>query len=380
MPDNTIHTQQEVEDLVRGLTLLGTGGGGAPELGREFLLRHIQAGQSVAWTDLASIPDDAWTCTVLSMGSIAPQEPLSEAECKRLGYAGVQVEYPMVSAVQELALHVGQEIQAIVPFEPGGRNTPAPLDAATRLGISLVDADYAGRAIPELAQTIAAVEGYPFWPAAICDPWGNTLIMKSAPSTLVAERVGKMISIATRLPDNRAICAHAGFLLKAGEMKQLVVPGTLTLSLKVGAAIREAREADQDPLKVVTDALEGWQLFAGTVTRKDWESRDGYMFGTTVIAGTGAFEGDALEIWFKNEHHITWRDGAPYVTSPDLIMVVDQATGEPITNTVLSEGQKVAVLGAKADSRYRTDRGLAALGPAHFDFEMPYRPIEALVT
>ncbi len=104
------------------------------------------------------------------------------------------------------------------------------------------------------------------------------------------------------------------------------------------------------------------------------------MFGTTFIEGMGTFEGHTFKIWLQNENHITWLDDAPYVTSPDLIMIVDRASAEPYINTVLSEGQQVAVLGAKADNRYRTSEGLSALGPGHFGFDLPYRPIESLVT
>ena len=358
--------------------MLGTGGGGHPDVGRRYLLDNIQAGQSIGWTDLARVPDDAWTCTVFGMGSIAPQDPLSEAECKRLGYLGTQVEYPMVEAIQELSHYTGLDIQAIIPFELGAGNTILPLDAANRLDIVLVDADYAGRAIPELSQTIAAITGHSLWPAAICDPWGNRLILKSAPSGLVAERIGKMISLVTKFPDPMGTCAHAGFILRGSQVKHLVVPGTLSLALEVGAAINGARQGNMDALKAATHALDGWLLFTGVVTRKDWESREGYMFGTTFIKGTGDFEGQTFKIWFQNENHITWRNDLPYVTSPDLIMVVDYTTAEPFTNTALSHGQSVAVLGARADIRYRTPHGISALGPKHFGFDLPYLPIETL--
>ena len=86
-----------------------------------------------------------------------------------------------------------------------------------------------------------------------------------------------------------------------------------------------------------------------------------------------------FEIWLQNENHITWLDDAPYATSPDLIMVLDRITGEPYVNTVLTEGQQVAVLGA-SNERYRTEEGLEALGPGHFGFDLAYRPIETLVS
>ena len=378
MSDVTIRTEQDVEDLLRGLVLLGTGGGGHPKVGRRYLLPHVQAECPMSLADLSSLPDDAWTCCVFGMGSVAPQEPLSAAERKRLGYPDDQVLYPMMEAVRDLESHTGVKIEALVPFEPGAVATAGPLDAATRLGIKMVDADYSGRAIPKLSQTLGSIAGYTLWPAAICDSWGNRLIMKAAPSAEATESVGKMISIVTKRADPYAVCAHAGFLLQAREMKRLVVPGTITLAFKVGSAIREAQEANQNPVEAAKEALGGWLLFAGTITGREWESREGYMFGTTLITGTGEFEGHTFKIWLQNENHITWLDDAPYVTSPDLIMVMDQSTGETYVNTVLAEGQQVAVLGAK-NERYRTEEGLAALGPGHFDFDLPYRPIEDLV-
>jgi DUF917 family protein len=379
MPDVTIRTEQEVEDLIRGLVLLGTGGGGHPKVARRYLLPHVEAGCEMSWTDLSNLPDDAWTCCVFGMGSVAPSEPLGATERKRLGYGEATLPYPMMEAVQDLASYTGENIEALVSFEPGAVASTGPLDAATRLGIKLVDADYSGRAIPKLSQTLSSIAGYTLWPAAICDSWGNRLILRDAPSAEVAEFVGKMISIVSKRPDPFAVCAHAGFLVQAGQMKELVVPGTITLSYRVGATIREARQAKQDPVKAAADALGGWVLFAGTITRMDWESRDGYMFGTTSIAGSGASEGHTLKIWLQNENHITWLDDAPHVTSPDLIMVLDLTTGEPYVNTVLTEGQQVAVLGA-SNERYRTEEGLAALGPRHFGFDLPYRPIETIVS
>jgi len=378
MPDVTIRTDEEVQDLIRGLALLGTGGGGHPKVGRRYLLPHVEAGREMRWTDLSKLPDDTWTCCVFGMGSVAPSEPLTADERKSLGYGDDSVAYPMMEAVQDLASYTGVNIQALVPFEPGAVAATGPLDAATRLGIQMVDADYSGRAIPKLSQTLSSIAGFTLWPAAICDSWGNRLILRDAPSAEVAESLGKMISIVSKRPDPFAVCAHAGFLVQARQMKELVVPGTITLSYKAGGAIREARQANQDPVEAAAKVLNGWVLFAGTITRMDWESRDGYMFGTTYIAGSGAFEDHTFKIWLQNENHVTWLDNVPYVTSPDLIMVLDRASGEPYVNTVLAEGQQVAVLGA-GNERYRTQEGLAALGPSHFGFDVAYRPIETIV-
>ena len=376
MEENVIRNVEDVKDLIRGLTLMGTGGGGRADMGMDYLLPHVEGGKEISLLSPETIPDEAWTCSVFGMGSIAPQKTLSPEERRALGYGEWVVAKPMVEAVQELAAYTGYRIEAIVPFELGAGNTTAPMDMALRLGMKVIDGDYAGRAIPELAQTTPAIEGHTFEPGTICDPWGNVLVMKRSASLQVAERIGKMISIATKLPDIKAPCAHAGFLLKGREMKRLIISGGISLSLKIGRRIRRAMVEGRDPALAASEAMGGWVLFRGKVRQKEWESRDGYMFGTTTVEGNGPDSGHTLKVWFKNENHVTHRDGKPFVTSPDLISILNTRDGEPCTNTALEEGMEVAVLGARADEKYRSPGGLSLLGPRYFGFDLNYVPIE----
>jgi DUF917 family protein len=284
----------------------------------------------------------------------------------------------MVQAVQELEQYTGKKIAAILPFELGAGNTATPMDAAVRLGATIVDGDCAGRAIPELCQTSAAIAGIPFAPGAIVDAWGNTLIVKRTASELLTERIGKLVSIATKVPDMRAPCAHAGFLMTGKDLKRIAVPGGITRALAVGRAIREARTRGGDPVAAAAKALDGWVLFRGRVASKEWESRDGYMYGTTILEGEASDAGHTLRVWFKNENHVTWRDGTPWVLSPDLIMTIG-TDGTTSTNTQLPEGAQVGVVGAVADERLRTPAALELLGPRHYGYELDYTPIEKLV-
>ncbi|MDR7556715.1 MAG: DUF917 domain-containing protein [Armatimonadota bacterium] len=377
MPRGRIQTVTDAEDFIRGLTLLGTGGGGRPDKGREYLAPHVAAATGIGWVDVAEVPDDAWVCTTFGMGSIAPTPVLTAAERAALGYGEVTVERPLAEAVRDLSAATGRPVAAIVPFELGAGNTAGPLDAAARLGVLAVDADLAGRAVPELTQTTAALAGVPLCPVAICDSWGNRLVLREAHSLPVAERIGKLLSMATRLPDPRLTCAHAGYLMTGADLRRVAIPGTLSRALAVGRAIRTARDAGQDPLAAAAAALGAWVLFTGVVTAHPWESREGYMVGETLIEGRDASRGRHLRIWYKNENHAAWLDGRPVATSPDLIMVADAQTGEPYTNTDLPVGATVGVLVAPAPAVFRTPQGLAALGPAHFGLEVSYTPIEA---
>jgi uncharacterized protein len=373
-----VRTVEDVHALIDGLTLLGTGGGGRPEQGLESLLPHVRAGRSIAWVSPDAIPDDAWVCSTFGMGSIAPTKSLSVEERRALGYPDEwTVASPMVRAVQELAAYTGKRIAAILPFELGAGNTATPMDAAVSVGAAIVDGDCAGRAIPELCQTSAAIMGIRFAPGAIADPWGNVLLVKQTASELLTERIGKLVSIATKLPDMKASCAHAGFLMSGKDLKRVAVPGGITRAIAVGRAIRAAKSSG-DPVAEAAQALGGWVLFRGRIAKKEWESRDGYMYGTTTVEGEGDDEGHVLRVWFKNENHVTWLDGAPFVFSPDLIMTIG-VEGTPYTNTLLPEGARIGVIGAAADPRLRTPPALELLGPRHYGHDFNYTPIEKLV-
>jgi hypothetical protein len=331
----------------------------------------LEEGLEIEWVDVSEIPDDAWTCTPYGMGSIAPPTPETEAEIKRMGLVDRLGERAMGVAVQELGKYAGVEIGAIVPAELGAGNTPAPLITGVRLGIPVVDGDYAGRAIPEEMQGTPYLYEKDSWPFSSVDRWGNICIVKETCNPHMLERIGKLLSVAAY-----GMTSMAATLLSGREMKEIVVPGTLTKCLELGQAIRRAQEQGEDPVQAAIEYTTGWLLFEGEVTGKDWEDREGYMFGTTHIKGTGGYEGRTLDVWFKNENHVSWLDGKPFVCSPDLVTIVERETGEGITNTLMNAGRRVAVVGIKGLEAFRSKRGLAAAGPRYFGFDIDYVPIE----
>ncbi len=62
---------------------------------------------------------------------------------------------------------------------------------------------------------------------------------------------------------------------------------------------------------------------------------------------------------------------------PDLICVVDDSE-LGVTNSRLKIGLKVNIIGVKAPSIWRTEKGLELLGPKHFNFNIEYKPVEEL--
>lgn len=369
-----IRSDQEIQDFVRGCTFMGTGGGGNPRDGIAWLKAARDEGKEIAWVNHTEIQDDVWTVCPFLMGSIAPLTEETKKKMRRLGLTKDAYKSIQAESVRLLEEYMDVKVGAIVAIELGGSNTPGAVAAASRLGIPAVDGDYTGRAIPEIPQTTPYLNDLPLWPISSVDKYGNLAVIKESTGYEMAERIGKFIAAASF-----GLAGQAGFLFKGSDMKRVVIPGTLTKCLKIGRSIRESREAGRDPVKEIIKELDGWLLFEGEVSKKEWEDKEGYYWGTHTITGLDDFKEAEFKIWFKNENHVSWLNRKPYVTSPDMLIVVNRETGEPLANFDIAEGQHVAVIGLRAVEQFRSPKGIDILGPRHFGYEIDYIAIETLV-
>jgi uncharacterized protein len=266
-----IKTEVDVADFLRGADFMSASGGGNPAVQHEQLLEDLRQGRALSFTPLPELDPGGVTFSVCYSGSIAPEsfdDP--ETRAARLGGGKVH-DLPFVEAVRLLEDVLGVRCAGLVSIEIGGINTGAILSAASRLGLPLVDGDYAGRAIPELHATALHVFGVNVLPMACVDHFGNQVIIRAAPSDAWTERIGKHLALASL---GMTACAFAA--VPAREVASMYVPNTLSECLSLGRAIREARESGRDPVRAAADALGGWVMFRGTISSRDW-ANTGYM-------------------------------------------------------------------------------------------------------
>ena len=363
---------QEATDFVRGCTFYATGGGGLPENWIESLMSEINEKGFVQITDISEIPDDAVAVCPFLMGSIAPHDEATLKEMAGFGFIdGVNKEKArLAKAIQELEAYIGVKTTVVVPIELAGANTSGPISAGSSLGMMAVDGDYCGRAIPEILQITPYLYDRKWLPVASVDEWDNVCIIKKATNLRVVERIGKLISAGAY-----GLAGQAGFIMSGKELKETVIAGTLSKSYELGKFIREAQEAHLDHIpQKIAEKVGGWVLAEGKRTDFEDEDRIGYYWGTTTIQSDA---GDEYKIWFKNENHVCWKNGEPFVSSPDLICVVDRHTGEPIPNPKMRQAQDVAIIVLPCDERLRQDKIKKVLDPQYFGFEdISYVPVE----
>ena len=371
MPTKKLKNRQDVEDFVRGCTFFGTGGGGLPANGIRSLVNALEEGLEVGWVDKDEIPDGAMSVCPFLMGSIAIHDKKTIQEMASYNMTdetSINLEGDrLCKAIGELEEYCGKKFQVIVPIELAGANTAGAMAAGAKRGMITVDGDYTGRAIPEIVQITFNYDGHSILPVASVDEWGNVCVIKNAINPRTIEHIGKLISVA-----GYGLAGQAGMALDAKKMKKTVIPGTLSECYKAGKLLREARETGRDPVKALVESIHGYEVGRGTIVAKDDYDADGYYWGITTVQCAS----DELKYWFKNENHVLWKNGVPFVTSPDIIAAIDTDTGEPVPNPLSRVGQHVALV-VKACKSQQEQTEL--LTPRYFGFDFDHIPVEKVM-
>ena len=181
----------------------------------------------------------------------------------------------------------------------------------------------------------------------------------------------------------------AEYAMDGPTARRVSVPGTIGIGLKVGRAIRLAREAHVDPFQAIIDTLGETTyspariIFTGKVTELERRTERGFALGTVKIAElsrSGATGGETLEIEIQNENLIArTSSGQVLAVVPDLICILDSETAEPITTEELRYGQRVTVMTVSVPPIMRTKAALEVWGPRHFGYDMDYVPMAGAV-
>lgn len=356
-------TTADLPDLARGATLLGTGGGGDPYIGRLLVASALGATDGVTMLDPDDVDDDALVIPTAMMG--APTIML-----EKISHGSEPV-----LALRTLEERLGEKAKATMPIECGGINSMMPLFTAALTGLPCVDADGMGRAFPELQMETFYVYGVSSCPMAIAAADGSTIVIDTGMDAHQMEWLSRGVTV--RLGGASHI---AEYPMRGSEIKRTAIPRTISLGLRLGRCLRRAREQHRNPFEALRQELSdtlyshGIELFRGKVTDVARRTEGGFVRGEVTIRG---FDGDDLcEIAFQNENLICRVNGSTRALVPDLISVLDSETGEPITTEGLRYGQRVVVFAISTPATMRTPEALRIFGPQAFGLAEEFVPVE----
>lgn len=351
----------QLDDIALGATVLGTGGGGDPYIGKLMAQHSIRTCGPVQLISTDEVPDDALVACSAMMG--APTVMVEKIP------SGQEI----VEAFKALQDYIGKPLYATMSAEAGGLNSSTPFTVAAELGIPLVDADLMGRAFPEIQMVTATLYGIKATPMAIADEKGNHCIINTF-NNRWTETFARTIAI------DMGCAAYIGLFVMSGkQLREAAVSGTISVVESIGQTMRAAHAMHEDPIEAVRAATRGHVIWKGKIADLDRRTETGFARGTAVIDGVEEYEGRSLEIDFQNEFLIARAGNNVIATTPDLITVLDAEAGNAITTESLRYGYRVVVLGMPCDPRWRTPEGIELAGPGYFGYDATYIPIEERV-
>lgn len=357
------HTQ--LEDLALGSVFLATGGGGDPHLPKIIAEAALRKYGPVKVIKHDELDDDAFVATIGGVGApTVSLELLPSLE-------------ETAETLEAFEHHIGKSIDAVASFEIGGGNSMIPLVAAAAKQIPIIDGDGMGRALPEAQMMSYAIAGIKPTPALAYDYAGNIATF-SCSSTEVYERHIRSFAMAAG-----GMITTAEHPMTGKELKQSIIPGTLSFSIELGKTLREQRGNATETFPHIARTFENSIygdckiLGAGKVTDKATRIVGGYDIGEATIELFDAAE-QSISIGIKNEYLIARSADRVLASVPDLITIIDYETSTPVNAERLRYGQRVAVIAVGCPEFYRTERALKVVEPRCFGFDVDYVPLEEL--
>ena len=331
-------TPDSLEDVLLGACILGAGGGGPRVLGQSLL--NSAKGMVLPQVVLpAQVPDAA---------------RMAVSACAGSPTAAVVDPFPFdvaTTAYHELGSLLGGGFDYVLAGELGAGNSFIPILVAAQLGLPLIDASGARRAMTTLPEATFAANGVAISPLVAAD--GKTKVVFSTDTAVEADPVLRAIMSSGTFPDFAGVAMWA---MDGETMKRAAIGGTLAYARDLGTTLRQAR--GKDPVEAVRAYLKGKVLFRGTIISSASQSAGGFDLGRITLQSS---DGSAqCTVYNQNENLIAWSNQkpTPLGMGPDLLcwLTVD---GEPFTNAppdiakYVPPTKEVVLIGAPSPAQSR---------------------------
>jgi DUF917 family protein len=364
-------SEQEVVDLMVGAAIQGTRSSDTAAMVRQAKA-ILDSGKKFQIVPVEEIPDD-WNI-VMAAGGIGGGGAWEYVTDRIKGQNLPTVQNPTLIAMSALSKHLGKPFNALIRNEAAGA-TLNVFQTATAVGLPVVDACPAGRAKPEVQQSVTFVSGLPVTPAALVTRWGDTVFIDKTVDDYRYEDIARALAVASG-----GGISNARGVLTGRDVKRATIHGALSEAILFGRTVREAVAQNRNPVDALVKVSGAYPLFRGTVSKAEQKGERGFTWWDVEMRGSGVYAGHLYRVWVKNENMLSWLDGKPDVMSPDLIYNIDPKNGQAISSTGLGGypvGADVAMIGRPANSPvWRTAKGIEVIGPRHFGFDFDYTPIE----
>jgi len=171
------------------------------------------------------------------------------------------------------------------------------------------------------------------------------------------------------------MASSAEYTLTAAQARAATVRDSVSLAIRIGEAIVNARSS---PVDALIDEVKGYRLITGKIVDVERRTTSGFVRGSVVIEGLGDDADRLLRLELQNENLVALDRGRLLASVPDLITVLDSETADAIATERIAYGQRVTVIAFACDPVWRTPAGIALTGPRAFGYDFDFTPVEEL--
>lgn len=340
--------KQDIEKILLGSSLLGTGGGGTFKSAKRLTNQVLKP---VKMVSLGELKKDAFICSVFGIGSTQ--------NCN-----------PIIASRNALELFIkvnNKEVAAIIPVEIGPESLATAFFIASKLNLPILDSDIVGlRSSPEIYLETITLKNISRTPCAVSDDKKNSLVLWQCNDYLILEKVLRDFAVSVG-----GDAFVAGYPLIVSAIKNLIPKNSISIAQRTGQLLEELRNEKINMNQFLRKS--GWILFGtGVITSAIVNNSSGFTKGKyTIKSGK-----NSLTILFKNENIILFKNKKLVFTCPDSLSLLDLDIFEGVNNFENNKGKKVTVLGKKAIPIWRTKKGKKLFHPKVLGFNYNQKLLE----
>ena len=332
-------TISDLEDLALGATVLGSGGGGDPAYELLMAKQQFETHGPVMLVSINDVPDQALVAPVSFMG--APLVGIEKLPSGR----------EFVGILEMLSKLKGRSPTHLLSAEIGGSNAFTPLIVAGATGLPVIDGDTLGRAFPELQMSSCNLKGISPSPAIIGDSL-NGVVAVNVPDATKVEQLCRKLTV--EMGSSAAVSLYS---MSGKEAKDAIIPGSITRAIEIGKALR------MDSIDGLLEVTDGSLIGEGMITDIDQSIQEGFLKGTVTIEGLKTFK-----VFYQNEYLMLMQGEQREAVTPDIIVLLEQNTGKPITSESLSYGIRVQIVVIPGPEIWKSPEGMKMVGPEYFGY------------
>lgn len=328
--------RKDLEPLLLGGAFFGSGGGGTIESARH-LASHFQVG-------------DYYSTDKVRIVSVAEA---IEGEAVLVAYMGAPVaintvlypDGPVRAAlqVQQRLASEGKKLAYVVSPESGALGFTVACLVASKLGLAVIDADGAGRAVPSLPMLTYAAAGISPRPAFLVSQTGPCVELDVTPRdgqdgsadhqqdvSVIAEQMMRPIVADPSFGEYGGLAMWV--MSKADITKALPITGTLSRALTLGRALQNGEITSSTTMVTYLQNAFGITAYAitqpGIMQAVNIDTSGGFDLGKVQIK-SGKHNYTVL---YENESLLAWDSEKPYpiCIAPDSLAYFVEGDGQSV--------------------------------------------------